>query len=174
MPGNRGRDSPHREQSNIHAVALQLQFDYGEEAFCRVGTDTSSGAIHATMVPDSKMMDMPYVVAGAANWVRDLEYECLCLHRDKEGVLQLDKVTTTSVTGTESSEQWRRGEAVSTVRGLARTYLADLKDIIPFFDVTTHSPMLPWTIRHAAWVLTRYNVRRDTVDRNTEKRSCHW
>ena len=30
------------------------------------------------------------------------------------------------------------------------------------FEVTTHSPMLPWTIRHAAWILTRYNVRRDT------------
>ena len=30
------------------------------------------------------------------------------------------------------------------------------------FEVTTHSPVLPWTIRHAAWILTRYNVRRDT------------
>ena len=40
-----------------------------------VGTDTSSGAIHATMVPDSKKMDMPYVVATSAKWVRDLGYE---------------------------------------------------------------------------------------------------
>ena len=39
-----------------------------------VGTDTSSGAIHATMVPDSKKMDMPYVVATTAKWVRDLGY----------------------------------------------------------------------------------------------------
>ena len=30
--------------------------------------------------------------------------------------------------------------------------------------MTTHSPMLPSTIRHAAWILTRYNVRRDTND----------
>ena len=37
-----------------------------------------------------------------------------------------------------------------------------IKDKIPSFAVTTHSPMLPWTIRHAAWILTRYNVRRDT------------
>ena len=29
-------------------------------------------------------------------------------------------------------------------------------------EVTTHSPMLPWTIRHAAWVLTRYIVRKAT------------
>ena len=53
-------------------------------------------------------------------------------------------------------------KAVSTVRGRARSYLAVLKDKFPSFDVTTHSPMLPWTIRHATWVRTRYNVRRDT------------
>ena len=41
------------------------------------------------MVPDSKKMDMPYVVATTAKWVRDLEYECFSLHGDKEGVLQL-------------------------------------------------------------------------------------
>ena len=52
-------------------------------------------------------------------------------------------------------------KAVSTVLGLAGTYLAVLKDKIPSFDMTTHSPMCPWTIRHAAWILTRYNVRRD-------------
>ena len=40
------------------------------------------------MVPDSKKMDMPYVVATTAKWVRDLEYECFSLHGDKEGVLQ--------------------------------------------------------------------------------------
>ena len=39
-----------------------------------VGADTSSGAIHATMVPDSKKMDVPYVVAATAKWVRDFEY----------------------------------------------------------------------------------------------------
>ena len=37
-PGARGHDSPHRAQSKIDAVALQLQFDYGYmvmEALCR-------------------------------------------------------------------------------------------------------------------------------------------
>ena len=38
------------------------------------GGDTSFGAIHATMVPDSKKMDMPFVVAATAKWVRDLGY----------------------------------------------------------------------------------------------------
>ena len=56
-----GHDSPHRELSKIDAVVPQLQFDYG--CFL-VGTDTSSGAIHTMMVPDSKKMDMPYVVAA--------------------------------------------------------------------------------------------------------------
>ena len=53
-------------------------------------------------------------------------------------------------------------KAVSTVRGLDKTYLAVLKDKIPSFEVTTHSPMLPWKIRHAAWILTRCSVRRVT------------
>ena len=79
---SRGHDSPHREQSKIDAVEPQLQFDYGymgdggppQIACFLVGTDTSSGAIHATKVPDSKKMDMPYVVATTAKWVRDLVY----------------------------------------------------------------------------------------------------
>ena len=39
-----------------------------------VGADTSSGAIHATMVPDSKKMDMPYVVSSTATWLCDGVY----------------------------------------------------------------------------------------------------
>ena len=76
---SRGHDSPHREQSKIDAVVPQLHFDYGymgdgavQTACFLVGTDTSSGAIHATMVLDSKKMDTPYVVATTAKWVRDL------------------------------------------------------------------------------------------------------
>ena len=86
---SRRHDSPH-------------QFDYGymgdrdplQIACFLVGADTSSGDIHATMVPDSKKMDMPHVVAATAKWVRDLGYERFCLHGDTEGVLQLllDKV----------------------------------------------------------------------------------
>ena len=80
----------------------QLQFDCGytgdggplQIACFLVETDTSSAAIHATMVPDCKKMDMPFVVAATAKWVRDLGYERFCLHKDTEGVLQLllDKV----------------------------------------------------------------------------------
>ena len=62
---------PHREPSKIDAVVPQLQFDYGDMgdggplqiACFLVGVDTSSGAIHATMVHDSIKMDMPYVAA---------------------------------------------------------------------------------------------------------------
>ena len=98
----------------------------------------------------------------------DLGYERFCLHGDKEGVLQLllDKVAREcrpeeqdlqilrQVSPTQSHQSNGATEkAVSTVRGLARTYLHFSK---------THSPMLPWTVRHATWVPTRYNVRRDT------------
>ena len=131
----------------------QLQFDYGHTgdggllqiACFLVGADTSSGAIHATMVPDSKKMDMPCAVATTAKWVRDLVYERFCLHGDKEGVLQLllDKVAKEcrlegqdwqilrQVSPTQSHQSI--GAAVSTVRGLAGTYLAVLKDKNPVF-----------------------------------------
>ena len=174
---SRGHDSTHREQSKIDAVVPQLQFDYGytgdggplQIACFLVGADTSSGAIHATMVPDSKKMDMPYAVAATAQWVRDLGYERFLStwrrrrsstiatgHSGKRMVLK-DK--TGRFCATQSHQ--RNGaaeEAVSTVRGLSTTYLAVLKDKIPSFEETTHTPMLPWTIRHAAWILTRYNV----------------
>ena len=108
-----------------------------------VRTDTSSGAIHATMVPDSKKMDMLFVVAATAKWVRDPEYERFCLHGHTERVLQLllDKVAKEyrpegqdwqilrQVSPTQSHQSNGAAEkAVSTVRGLARTYLAVLKD----------------------------------------------
>ena len=125
------------------------------------------------------------VVAATTKWVRDLEYQRFCLHGDKEGVLQLllDKVARErrpegqdwqilrQVSPTQSHQSNGAAEkAVSTVRGLATTHLAVLNDKIPSFEVTTHSPILPWTIRHAAWVLTRYNVRRDTRMTPYEKR----
>ena len=94
---SRGRDSPHRQQSRIDAVVPQLQFDYGymesggplQIACFLVETDTSSGAVHATMVPDSKNMDRLCVVAGTAKRVRDLGYERFRPHGKQEGVLQL-------------------------------------------------------------------------------------
>ena len=66
---------------------------WGHKCFL-VGADTSSGAIHATMVPDSKKTDMPYVVAATAKWVRDLGMNALVYMETKKGVLQLllDKV----------------------------------------------------------------------------------
>ena len=90
---SRGHVSPRREQSKIDAVVPQLQFDFGyvgdggppQIACLLVGADTSSGAVHATMVPDSKKMDMPSVVAATAKRVRDLEYErFLSTWRQKE------------------------------------------------------------------------------------------
>ena len=88
---SRGRDSPHGEQSKIDAVVPQLQFDYGYtgdggplQIVCfLVEADTSSGAIHATILPNSKKMDMPYVVAATAKWVRDLKCELLCLRGEE-------------------------------------------------------------------------------------------
>ena len=64
---SRRRDSPLREQSKIDVVVPQRQFDHGymgdvgplQIARFLVGADTTTGAIHLTMVvPDSKKMDM--------------------------------------------------------------------------------------------------------------------
>ena len=69
----------------------QLQSAYGnlgdggppKIACFLMGTDTPSGAIHGTMVPDSKKTDMPNVVAGTAKWWRAVEYARYYLHGDK-------------------------------------------------------------------------------------------
>ena len=50
-----------------------------------VGADTSSGANHARMVPDSKKMDMPDDVAATTKCVLYLAYErFLSTRRQKE------------------------------------------------------------------------------------------
>ena len=80
---SRGHDSPHREQSKIDAVVPQLQIDCGdvEDGLPRqiacffVVTDTSSGAIYATLF------------AATAKWVRDAGQERFCLLGDKEEII---------------------------------------------------------------------------------------
>ena len=178
---SRGRDSPHREQSKIDAVVPQLQFDYGymgdggllQIACFLVGADTSSGAIHAP-----RRWTCPMLLRQQPNVCATLGMNAFVYTETIEGVLQLllldnvarecrpegqDWQIPRQVSPTQSHQSNGAAEkAVSTGRGLAITYLAVLKIKIRLFEVTTHSPMLPWTIRHAAWVLTRYNVRRDT------------
>ena len=128
-----------------------------------VGTDTSSGAICATMVPEPKKMDMPHVDAGTAKWETKEEFFGCCWTKWQKNVVleEQDWQINCHVSPTQSHQSNGVAEkAVCTVRGLLRTCLAVIKDKVSF-DVTTRSPMLPWTIRHAAWVLPRYNVRRD-------------
>ena len=133
-----------------------------------MGTDTSFGAIHKTLVPDSKKMDMPYVVATTAKWVRDLVYERVCPHGDK-GVLQLllDKVARecrpegqdwrfcTSVTDRAIREMEQR-------RKPSPQYVDLLEHIWQFSKTKTRSFESDNTLSDASMILTRYNVRRDT------------
>ena len=90
-----------------------------------VGADTSSGAHPrddgARLQEDGHAL----CCCGDSQMVRDLGYECFCLHEDKEGVLQLllDKVAREcrpegrdwqilrQMSPTEPSEQWSRGES---------------------------------------------------------------
>ena len=57
---------------------LHLQFVYGKMSADFVflyGIDSFSGIIYVPMIPDSKKMDMSYVVATTVKWGRDLTYE---------------------------------------------------------------------------------------------------
>ena len=114
------------------------------------------------MVPGSKKMDMLYVVAGTVETKN--EFSCYWAKMVKECRPEgQDWQILRQVSPTQSHQSnGAAGKAVSPLRGLARTLTVVLKDKIPSFDVTTHSPMLPWTIRDAAWVLTRYNAGRGT------------
>ena len=107
-------------------------------------------------------MDMPYVVATTAKWVRDLVYERFCLMEETKKEFYNCYWTKWQKECRPEGEDWQiprpvsptqshqsdgaAEKAVSTVRGLARTYLSVIKGKIQSFKVTTHSPMLPWTI----------------------------
>ena len=112
---SRGHDSPHREQLKIDAVVSQSQFDYGysgggspvQLACFLVGTDTSSGAIHSTMVPDSKKIHIPYVVATTAKWVR--VPRCI-RNKEAEKVKQMKENDSSSVSRKESAFNIRTAE----------------------------------------------------------------
>ena len=132
---------------------------------------TVSGAMHATMVPDSKKMDMPFVVVATAKWVRDLVYEHFAHTETKEGALQLllDKVARECRPEGLDWQILRQVSPSHSGEGSLHSAWTRWNIIWQFsktksrlFKVTPHSPILPWTIRHAAWVLTRYNLRRDT------------
>ena len=147
-----------------------------------VGTVTSPGAICATLAPDSKNMDVPLRVCWSSQMGASFVLR-FCVTAEKGVVLRLllDRVAKEcrlegqgleilrQVSPTQSHQSNGAAEKdISTVRGLAHTYLAVLKDKIASVDVMPYSTMLPWTIRHAVWVLTRYNVRRDTHDTTRE------
>ena len=101
-----GRDSPHREHSKIDAVVPQLQCDCGHmwdggplQIACFLGrNDASSGAMHATMVPDSKKMD----IAFSCCWTMWQQH---VVQKDNSGKF------CDSVTDAAPSEQWGRGES---------------------------------------------------------------
>ena len=98
--------------------------------------------------------------AGTGKWVRDLVYERFCLHWTKlpKTVLLMDKTVKLYDKCHRQSHQ-SNGAAekeVSTVRGLARTYLTVIREKIASFDEEPDSPMLPWPITRAACALTRY------------------
>ena len=171
---SRGRDSPQRDQSKIDADGPQLQFDYGymgdggplQIACFLVGTDTFTGAIHATTVPDPKKMGLPMLLQQQSVHVTTLFLSAWRQRRSSSVAAGQSgnrmsfgrtRLANSTISVTDTAEK-----AMSTVRGLARTYLAVLKGKISSFEVTTHSPMLSCLIVHRAWIVTRYNVRRGT------------
>ena len=159
---SRGHDSPHREQSKIDAVVPQLQLDCGymgnrgplQIARCLVGTDTSSGASTRRWCRTPRRWTCPPLSqqqpSGCVTW----SMNAFVYMETKEGVLQLqlDKVAKEcrpegqdwqiqrQVSRTQSHQSNGAAEkAVSTVRGLAGTFLALIKDKIPSFAGKTHS-----------------------------------
>jgi len=120
-----------------------------------VGADTSSGAYMAVQVPmleGGKKVEasgdflVPHVTTTVERWIKDLGYTKFLLHGDKEGTLQasLDKVAknvcppdqqwqilrrASPVKSSQSSGGAEKG--ISTIRGLARTYLSQLKKNVP-------------------------------------------
>ena len=137
---SRGRDSPHREQSKIDAVVPQLQFDCGYMGDgCPLQSHPRDDGARL-----QEYGHAPCCCRNTAKWVRDLVYERFCLHGDtrRSSSLQLllDKLTKdcrpkgqdwqflrqVSPTQSHHSNGAAEKAAVSTVRGLAGTFLTVL------------------------------------------------
>ena len=177
----------HVENSRtMDEVVPQLQFDHGYVE----RTPSADCVFHRVnrhlleMMPDSKNMDMPHVIAGTAKWVRGLEYERSCVHGDKESVLQLptgnvakecrleeqDWQILRQVSPTQSHQSNGDAEnAISAMRGLAHTYQALINDIIESFDVKPAAPMMPWT-NHQTRIVGSHKIQR--AQRHTHDIIC--
>ena len=168
--------------AKIDAVRPVIEMDYAEQGKSNqphdnvkalVAIDRSSGAIFASGVMQ-KGDDGGYVTQSLSVWIASLGYTMVTLHSDKEPAIcwVRDRVqanltergmsVTTRASPTHSHESNGGAErAVQSVRGLARTLVAQVEDRTGLI-FGADSPLWLWAFRHAGWILTRFGRRRDT------------
>ena len=181
---SRGHDSPHREQSKkIDAVVPQPQFDYGymgDGALCR--QRASSCEQIPLLEPSTRRWCQNPRRWKFPSLSQQQPSGCVTFvyMETRERVLQLllDQVAEECRSERQDwhgrfcdkchrhrairAMEQRRKPSPQHVDLLEHIWQGSKKSKIPSFAMTTHSQMIPWTTRHAAWILTRYNVRRDT------------
>ena len=176
---SRGRDAPHREAAAAEIDAVRPVIEMLNRG-CPISHTTTSKhwlPLIVPRVPFVILESCKKVMMGGHNlsvWIASLGYIMVTHHSDKESAIcwVRDRVqanltergmsVTTRASPTHSHESNGGAErAVQSVRGLARTLVAQVEDRTGLI-FGADSPLCLWAFRHAGWILTRFVRRRDT------------
>ena len=181
---SRGRDEARLKQETKEKLIPVVQMDYAEAGVENdphnnfkmiVAKDMASG-MGAAIAIQTKGPKDEYAVAAMCSFLKELGHTRMDLRSDNEPAIlafveavklktaqyeEIETIFTTS--GPRHSHQSVGGAErfVQTVRGLMRTFVVQLEEKTGM-KVKPDSPILPWALRHAAWVHNRYNKQKET------------
>ena len=173
----RGRDGPHKTTDPTHDERQELsrieadyfflgssQGDDDETQTCLALYDTRTGTTWSSMVPHKGGGDA-YSIRLAVAFLDGLGIQEGILRTDGEpSILDWAKQVKKAWKGKLVLEASARGSAeskggversIQTIQGMVRTLKLDLEERLGTTLETT-TPVLAWLVRHAGWLLTRY------------------
>ena len=170
----RGRDDPHRKQTQIEEKVPDVQIDYfflktqAEEKVvpCLSAVDSVYGRTMAVQCEQKGRGDK-YAVKSLENFCRSLGFEKFTLTEDPENatgdVAVNEKLPAAIPCATPKGSKGFLGRAErlhGTVEGLMRTFRVAIGDHYKVQIPITH-PIVSWMVRHAAWIHDRYQTGMD-------------
>ena len=136
-----------------------------------IATDTSTGAIWATMVPAKGLAAGAYAALSFNMWIKELGHLRITLQTDGEPAIlefaegiaaraaQLERMAKINLQHSPVESHGSNGAAersIQTIRGLAKVFLSVLGDRSGA-PLSNRSPWWSWAIRHATWIYNRFH-----------------
>ena len=172
-------DKPHlrRQQPDTDEAVPRIEFDSADlereedQVFpipSLSAVDVGSENLSATLCPTKAFSE--YLVEMILAFVEALEHNVVMLHSDREPVLvqllkavQSRRVKRTLVRHGPRASHLSQGKienANRVINGVCRAMWLSLEDLLRE-KLPSDSILLAWLIRHAAWCLTRFQVKND-------------